>query len=89
MRNTIILPILALLAGCTTVPVTVKFPEPPGKQSTISCPELKKLETGSKLSDVASTVTINYTTYYECLVKNDAWIEWYSVQKKIFEDATK
>ena len=89
MRNTFVLSILTLLVGCTTAPVTVKFPDPPGKQSTISCPALKKLEDGSKLSDVASTIAINYTTYYECQIKNDAWIEWYSTQKKIFEDATK
>jgi len=32
-------------------------------------------------------VVQNYTTYYACAVKADAWIEWYSVQKKIFEGA--
>jgi hypothetical protein len=43
------------------------------------------LKEGAKLSDVATTVTINYSTYYECAVKNDAWIEWYQIQKNIYE----
>ena len=74
-----------MLAGCsTTVPVTSKFPESP-KYSLQSCPQLQLLKEGSKLSDVATTVTINYSTYYECAVKNDAWIEWYQIQKHIFE----
>ena len=77
--------LVLMLAGCsTTVPVTSKFPEPP-KYSLQSCPHLQLLKEGSKLSDVATTVTINYSTYYECVVKNDAWIEWYQIQKHIFE----
>ena len=74
-----------MLAGCsTTVPITAKFPEPP-KYSLQTCPQLQTLKDGSKLSEVASTVTINYSTYYDCAVKNDAWIEWYQIQKHIFE----
>ena len=77
--------LVLMLAGCsTTVPVTSKFPEPP-KYSLQSCPQLQTLKDGSKLSEVATTVTINYSTYYECAVKNDAWIEWYQIQKHIFE----
>lgn len=76
---------LLILAGCsTTVPVTAKFPEPP-KYSTQTCPQLQELKEGAKLSDVAKTVTINYTTYYDCAVKTDAWVEWYQIQKHIFE----
>lgn len=74
-----------MLAGCsTTVPVTSKFPEAP-KYSLQTCPQLQTLKEGSKLSEVVNTVTINYSTYYECAVKNDAWIEWYKIQKHIFE----
>ena len=80
--------IALLLAGCSTaVPVTVKFPEPPGRGATATCPALQKLNDGAKLSDVATTVTINYSTYYECAVKTDAWIEWYNIQKHISEGA--
>ena len=77
--------LILLLTGCsTTVPVKAKFPEPP-KYSLQTCPQLQMLKEGAKLSDVTSTVTINYSTYYECAVKNDAWIEWYQIQKHIFE----
>ena len=74
-----------LLSGCsTTVPVTAKFPDPP-KYSMERCPQLTRLKNDAKLSDVASSVIFNYSTYYECAVKNDAWIEWYQVQKHIYE----
>jgi len=79
-----------LLSGCSTVvPVTVRFPEPPGKGAVTACPPLQKLNDSARLSDVANTVTINYGTYYECAVKADAWIEWYTIQKTIFEGAGK
>ena len=82
--------LLAMCSGCsTTVPVTAKFPEAPGKGATVRCPDLQKLNDGARLSDVATTVTINYGTYYECAVKADAWQEWYEIQKRIFESAGK
>lgn len=82
----LVLPLALVLSACTTVvPVTAKFPEPPGLQARTPCPQLKKLEGNSQLSDVAKTVTVNYTEYYTCAVKNDAWIEWYAKQKIIFE----
>lgn len=73
------------LSGCSTVvPVTAKFPAAPAIASQ-ACPQLQKLNSNAKLSDVANTVTVNYSTYYECAVKTDAWIEWYEIQKRIFE----
>ena len=77
--------LLTLLIGCsTTVPVTAKFPEVP-ESLMKKCPQLEKLENDAKLSDISKTITINYSTYYECAVKNDGWIEWYNIQKNIFE----
>lgn len=77
---------LLFLTGCaTTVPVTMKFPDPPGTNSLEECPHLQKLPDDVKLSGVATTVSANYTTYYECAVKVDKWAEWYKVQKNIFE----
>ena len=78
--------ILAFLAtGCsTTVPVTAKFPDVP-ERLLVKCPQLEKLENEAKLSDIGKTVTNNYTTYYECAVKHDAFVEWYQIQKRIFE----
>jgi len=77
-----------LLVGCASkpVPVVPKFPEAP-QQFMEPCPELKKLEKDVKLSDVAKTVTENYTLYHECSIKSKAWAEWYKSQKRIFEGA--
>jgi hypothetical protein len=76
---------VTLLTGCsTTVPVVAKFPEAPTKL-LVKCPQLNKVNDDAKLSDIAKTITVNYTEYYTCAVKNDAWIEWYQVQKTIFE----
>jgi hypothetical protein len=76
--------LLVLVTGCSSVPIAPKFPEVP-ERILKKCPQLEKLSEESKLSDIAKTVTNNYTTYYECAVKHDAFIEWYQVQKKIYE----
>ena len=74
-----------ILTGCsTTVPVTAKFPEVPNT-ILVKCPQLEKVSEAPTLSDVTKTVTNNYTTYYECAVKHDAFVEWYKIQKNIFE----
>jgi hypothetical protein len=77
--------LLLLLVGCSTVvPLTAKFPEAPNTLMK-TCPQLEKAKEDAALSDITKTITNNYTTYYECAVKNDAWIEWYQKQKIIFE----
>ena len=77
--------LLILISGCSTVvPVTAKFPEVPTKLQ-VKCPQLEKLKDEAKLSEVSKTITMNYSTYYECAVKIDSWIEWYQVNKIIFE----
>lgn len=77
---------LLLLTGCSTVvPVTQKWPEAPGLQSTQACPKLKKLEQDTTLSGVAKTVSVNYDEYYNCAIKLEAWQEWYQKQKLIHE----
>jgi len=76
-----------LLVGCsTTVPVTAKFPAAPNVLME-KCAPLKKLE-GEQVSlvDLHTTVVHNYTSYHECSVKVEAWQEWYTSQKKIFEE---
>lgn len=76
------------LTGCTAVPVKQKFPEVP--QSLLeSCAQLETLNDGAKLSDVAKSVTKNYTHYHECSNKQEGFADWYSTQKKIFEDTNK
>jgi hypothetical protein len=81
--------IVFMVTACSTVvPVTAKFPEVPDRL-LVSCPQLSKLGDEPKLSDISKTVTINYTTYYECAVKHDALVEWYKIQKDIFDKAGK
>lgn len=82
----LILAAAVALAGCSaTVPVTAKFPQAPGTLVQESCPNLQKLEDSAKLSDVAKTVTVNYSEYYLCAVKLEAWQRWYREQKTIYE----
>lgn len=89
MRYLIIASLLCLTACSTTVPVTMKFPEAP-EVLMEKCPPLKTIE-GEKISiiDITKSVTSNYTTYYECSVKINNWIEWYKDQKKIFDGVSK
>lgn len=76
-----------LFTGCsTTVPVTAKFPAAPAVLME-KCPSLKKLQ-GDQVSivDLHTTVVENYTSFHECSIKVEAWQEWYSSQKKIFDE---
>jgi hypothetical protein len=76
-----------LLTGCATiVPVTQTWPEAPGQLAMEPCPQLQKLPDAAQLSDVAKTITNNYTSYYECAVKLDAWQTWYHQQQLIFKE---
>ncbi len=83
----IILSLVFLLSGCVSkvVPIVVKFPQAPPSLLE-KCSPLKTLPEDSKLSDVAKTVTQNYTSYHECVIKYDAWIDWYQQQKEIFDN---
>lgn len=80
-----ILVLLLLLTGCTTVPVTAKFPEAPTILQT-ACPPLKQASEDAKLSDITKTVVQNYGEYYLCAETVNGWIDWYAKQKKIFEE---
>lgn len=82
----LVIMVVLAITGCTTPPVIPKFPEAPTKAGAMEqCPDLKKLQDGAKLSDVSKTITINYSTYYECAVKSDVWIEWYQINKINYE----
>lgn len=84
MRLFLISVLTLFLIGCTTVPVAPKFPQVPTLLLE-KCPELNKVIEEPKLSDIAKTITLNYTTYYECSIKQEAWVEWYNVQKQLYE----
>jgi hypothetical protein len=82
--NRLIIIALILLSGCTTVPVTVKFPNVP-KDMLETCPDLKLMPETTKLSEVLPTVVDNYGQYYTCKDTVDSWIDWYKSQKQIFD----
>ena len=77
--------VVSLLMGCSTVPVTPKFPDAPGNVYMEACPDLIKLKDDPVLSDISKTINDNYGSYYECAVKVDIWINWYRQQRAIFE----
>jgi hypothetical protein len=87
MKNLLLIPVILMLSGClTTAP---KFPDVPAELLT-SCPELNEVATETKeLSKVLDVVVVNYSTYYECRVKVEAWTEWYKQQKNIYNNAVK
>jgi hypothetical protein len=92
MKRLIPLIFIAVLAGCNeqaTTNVRMAFPKVPADLMT-ACPDLQTVDPNTeKLSDVLNVVTANYSQYYECKVKVDAWIEWYNTQKSINDTVTK
>jgi hypothetical protein len=83
MKNFILVAIL-LISGCTSVPVTMKFPDVP-KDMLETCPDLKSVPDTTKLSEILPVVVDNYGQYYTCKDTVDNWIDWYKSQKKIFD----
>ena len=78
--------IVLLLSGCsTTVPVARKFPEMPESLGKPCLPLTQLKEDTTKLSDVITVVSDNYMEYHKCSDKVDMWIEWYRLQKEIFD----
>lgn len=77
---------LLFLSGCsTTVPVVMKFPSVP-PELTETCPDLDKTPEGTtQLSKTLEVVVKNYSKYHQCRSKVEAWNEWYTEQKKVFD----
>lgn len=85
MKWLLSIPIVLLTACSTVVPVKQKFPEAP-EQTLKSCPPLETVPAGqTSITDLLKVVVTNYGTYYECSARHDGLVEWYHVQKKIFE----
>jgi hypothetical protein len=74
-----------LLAGCSTVPVERNFPAVPPALLT-ECPALAQTPQGAKFSEVLTIVNNNYAEYHQCRAKTEAWVQWYTEQKKIFDE---
>jgi len=84
MKCLLLLPTLMLTGCLATAP---KFPDIPSELKT-PCPELKEAINETKeLSKLLDVVVVNYSTYYDCRVKVEAWIEWHTEQKRIFDAA--
>ena len=82
-----LLGLVLLLSACSTaVPLTQSFPDAPVMLME-KCPELKTIP-GEKVTIIEFTKTVseNYTTYYQCAGRTDAWIDWYDQQKRIWEE---
>ena len=80
----LVLIVVLLISGCTSVPVAMKFPDVP-KDMLETCPDLKSVPETTKLSEVLPVVIDNYGQYYTCKDTVDSWIEWYKSQRKIFD----
>jgi len=79
--------LIFLITACSTaVPLTPGFPEAPAVLME-KCTELKTIA-GEKVTivDFTKTVSENYTIYHQCAGRNEAWIDWYNQQKKIWEE---
>jgi len=76
-----------LLAGCfKSVPIKMNFPDVPTELKQ-ACPDLKQTdEKETKISKVVEIVADNYSSYHECRLKIDAWIEWHKQQKQILDN---
>ena len=86
----IILSLAVLLSACsTTVPITQKFPDAP-KELLEQCQALQKADTSkTAITDLLKTVVENYGLYYQCSLKVEGWSEWYTEQKRIFDNSNK
>jgi hypothetical protein len=88
MKKLLLLIPALLLTGCLgTAPVKRNFPAVP-PEIAVACPELAEAaKETTELSKLLDVVVVNYSTYYECRVKVDAWLQWYKDQKKIFDES--
>ena len=84
MRKFLIIAALVLTGCSTVVPVKQEFPSAPDELMS-ECQNLKLIEPTTKLSDVVSVVTYNYSLYQECQLKTNEWIDWYNKQNSIFK----
>ena len=85
MKRLIIILSTVLLTGCYDNFVERKFPEVVEDLKS-ACPLLLQVDPNTtKISEVVDSVVVNYSTYYECKVKVDAWIDWYNTQRANFE----
>jgi len=75
-----------ILPGCsTTVAVKMPWPEVPANLMEPAS-DLKPLPEDKKtLTDLLENANDNYSSYYTLKEKYNSWIEWYKMQKTIYE----
>jgi len=81
--------LIALLSACTTVPVSIRFPEAP-QELFKPCPTLAQADPADpRLSNLLTVVVENYATYYDCKSVANGWQQWYQDQQRVFNEAMK
>ena len=88
MKKILAILLLVVITGCsTTAPVIAKFPEVP-VELLQPAGTLTPLDTSKKieLSDIIENANENAGKYYALREKYNAWVEWYTSQKKIFDN---
>jgi hypothetical protein len=89
MRLLLVIAASLFLVGCkTVVPVTPNFPNAPTVLRQ-QCEALKEATEGMSLTEFTRVVVENYLKYHECAARVEGWNEWYTEQKRIFEEASK
>lgn len=74
-----------ILSGCSAVPIKQSFPTAP--ESLLQPPlEMSPANESTKLSDFLLTVTDNYSICDSNANRLQSWIDWYTEQKRIFEE---
>ena len=86
MKKLLLVSLIAVLAGCVTVPVTQNFPKA-SDTLQVPPPALKEIPADSTASQVFDIVIENYGTYNEVANQLSGWQQWYVEQKKIFDGA--
>ena len=86
MKYVLALILAVFLSACGhTVPAKPQFPVAP-PSILEPCETLEQLQTGATLSDVARTVSANYTRYHECNLKHGEFVRWYKLQEKNYNE---
>jgi hypothetical protein len=89
MRLLLITLVAAVIAGCGFNKPILMMPEfpTPIKELTEKCNELKLIDGDQvAITDMLKTIVHNYTLYHQCSLKVDGWNEWYTEQKKIYDE---
>ena len=77
--------VILLLSGCHSGPrIFGKFPNAPIGVVGEPCPNLYETKPESQSSDILMVIAKNYSMYYECAAKLDAWTKWYKDEKGNF-----